>query len=185
MSPPTASAAATPIASPITSGPALPIKGHRAAASGTVLREFLAFTLGAEEYGIDIRHVQEIRAYEAPMRIATAPACITGVVKLRGVIVPIVDMRLKLDLASANCDSLTAVIVLNTEGRTIGLVVDAVSEVITLTQAQLLPASAFNSVIERDHLLAIGVVPGRAVRLVDIEKLLTSPDLGLVEPILQ
>jgi purine-binding chemotaxis protein CheW len=151
----------------------------------TSLREFLAFKLGDEEYGIDILRVQEIRSYEVPTRIANAPAFIKGVVNLRGVIVPIVDMRLKFNLDSANYDSFTVVIVLNIASRIVGMVVDAVSDVITLTPEQLRPVPEFNSNIDADHLLAIGAIDDRMLILVDIEKLMASSDMGLVERTLQ
>ena len=154
-------------------------------AVSTSLREFLAFKLGAEEYGIDILRVQEIRSYEEPTRIANAPAFINGVVNLRGVIVPIVDMRLKFNLESANYDSFTVVIVLNIGSRVVGMVVDAVSDVITLTPEQLHPVPEFNSAIASDHLLAIGAIDDRMLILVDIEKLMSGTEMGLVEQMLQ
>ena len=147
----------------------------------TSLREFLAFKLGAEEYGIDILRVQEIRSYEEPTRIANAPAFIKGVVNLRGVIVPIIDMRLKFNLEQVNYDDFTVVIVLNIGSRVVGIVVDAVSDVITLTPAQLRPVPQFNSSIASDHILAIGAVEDRMLILIDIEKLMTSAEMGLVE----
>ena len=150
-------------------------------ASTTSLREFLAFKLGAEEYGIDILRVQEIRSYEQPTRIANAPSFIKGVVNLRGVIVPIVDMRLKFDLEQASYDAFTVVIVLNIANRIMGMVVDGVSDVITLTPEQLRPVPEFNSSIASDHLLAIGAIEDRMLILVDIEKLMSSSDMGLVE----
>ena len=152
-----------------------------AGSAATSLREFLAFKLGAEEYGIDILRVQEIRSYEEPTRIANAPAFIKGVVNLRGVIVPIVDMRLKFNLAQVNYDSFTVVIVLNIGKRVVGMVVDAVSDVITLTPDQLRPVPEFNSTIDGDHLLAIGAVDQRMLILVDIEKLMSSSEMGLIE----
>ena len=151
----------------------------------TTIREFLAFKLGAEEYGIDILRVQEIRSYEEPTRIANAPAFIKGVVNLRGVIVPIVDMRLKFALDNAAYDSFTVVIVLNIGSRVVGMVVDAVSDVITLTPEQLRPVPEFNSSIESDHLLAIGAIDQRMLILVDIENLMSSPEMGLIEQSLQ
>lgn len=154
-------------------------------AAPTSLREFLAFKLGAEEYGIDILRVQEIRSYEEPTRIANAPAFIKGVVNLRGVIVPIVDMRLKFNLEQADYDGFTVVIVLNIGSRVVGMVVDAVSDVITLTAEQLHPVPEFSSAIQSDHLLAIGAVQERMLILVDIEKLMTSAEMGLVEQSLQ
>ena len=147
----------------------------------TSLREFLAFKLGAEEYGIDILRVQEIRSYEEPTRIATAPPFMKGVVNLRGVIVPIVDMRLKFNLEQVNYDSFTVVIVLNIGQRVMGIVVDAVSDVTTLTPQQLRPVPEFNSTIASDHLLAIGAVGDRMLILVDIEKLMSSAEMGLIE----
>ena len=89
--------------------------------------EFLSFRLGGEEYGIDILRVQEIRSYEAPTRIANAPHFIKGVVNLRGVIVPIIDLRLKLACETAEYTDFTVGIVLNLRGRLIGAVVDSVS----------------------------------------------------------
>jgi purine-binding chemotaxis protein CheW len=144
-------------------------------------REFLAFKLGAEEYGIDILKVQEIRSYEEPTHIANAPDFIKGVVNLRGVIVPIVDLRLKFNLNRAGYDGFTVVIILNVTDRVLGIVVDGVSDVITLTDEQLRPVPEFSSAIENNHLLAIGAVDERMLILIDIEKLMTSHDMGLVE----
>lgn len=151
-------------------------------ASAADAREYLAFKLGDEEYGIDILRVQEIRSYEHPTAIANAPAFMKGVVNLRGVIVPIIDMRVKFNLATANYDKFTVVIVLNIGKRVVGMVVDAVSDVISLTPEQMRAVPHFNSVIASDHLLAIGSVEGRMLIMVDIEKLMNSPEMGLVEP---
>ncbi len=159
--------------------------GSSSAGVATNLREFLAFKLGAEEYGIDILRVQEIRSYEAPTRIANAPEFVKGVVNLRGVIVPIIDMRLKFHLEQASYDDFTVVIVLNIGSRVVGIVVDAVSDVITLTPAQLRPVPQFNSSIASDHILAIGAVEERMLILIDIEKLMTSAEMGLVEQAIQ
>ncbi|MEY2687851.1 MAG: chemotaxis protein CheW, partial [Pseudomonadota bacterium] len=82
--------------------------------------EYLTFRLGAEEYGIDILKVQEIRSYEVPTRIANSPPFLKGVVNLRGVIVPIIDLRIKLGCAEAELNALTVVIVLNIKGRVVG-----------------------------------------------------------------
>ncbi len=151
----------------------------------TSIREFLAFKLGREEYGIDILRVQEIRSYEAPTRLANAPEFIKGVINLRGVIVPIVDMRMKFKLEQVNYDSFTVVIVLNIGHQVVGMVVDGVSDVITLTPEQLRPVPEFSSTIESDHLLAIGSVDNRMLILLDIEKLMTSADMGLAVQVVQ
>jgi purine-binding chemotaxis protein CheW len=157
----------------------------RTGAAATPIREFLAFKLGPEEYGIDILRVQEIRSYEEPTRIANAPPFIKGVVNLRGVIVPIVDMRMKFNLEQVSYDSFTVVIVLNIGRQVVGMVVDGVSDVVTLTPEQLRPVPEFNSVIQSDHLLAIGAVDNRMLILVDIERLMSGAAMGLVEQTLQ
>ena len=153
-------------------------------ASGVIthIREFLAFKLGHEEYGIDILRVQEIRSYEEPTRMANAPAYIKGVVNLRGVIVPIVDMRMKFNLDEVKYDGFTVVIVLNIGSQVIGMVVDGVSDVITLAPEQLRPVPELSSSIASDHLLAIGSLEDRMLILLDIEKLMSSADMGLVNP---
>ena len=154
-------------------------------AAPTALREFLAFKLGTEEYGIDILRVQEIRSYEKPTRIAGTPECVKGVINLRGVIVPIVDLRIKLRMDSVHYDAFTVVIVLNIGRRVMGMVVDAVSDVITLQGEQLRPPPPFSAGLAGDHLLALAAVDERMLILVDIDKLMGSADIGLVEPTLQ
>ena len=143
--------------------------------------EFLTFRLGAEEYGIDILKVQEIRSYEQPTRIANAPAFIKGVVNLRGVIVPIVDLRLKLGCESAEYNHFTVVIVLNVKGRVVGAVVDSVSDVLELGGDQIRPAPATNATIDTSYITGIGSVAERMLILMDIEALMSSADMGLME----
>jgi purine-binding chemotaxis protein CheW len=143
--------------------------------------EFLAFTLGKEEYGIDILKVQEIRGYEAVTRIANAPEFIKGVVNLRGIIVPIVDMRIKFNLGEPTYDQFTVVIILNISGRVVGMVVDSVSDVITLSMDQVKPAPEMGTTFDSDYLIGLGTLDERMLILVDIDKLMSSADMGLIE----
>ncbi|SAK46796.1 chemotaxis protein CheW [Caballeronia fortuita] len=143
--------------------------------------EFLIFNLGQEQYGIDILKVQEIRGYDAVTRVANAPAFIKGVINLRGVIVPIADMRLKFELERAVYDDQTVVVVLNVAGRVVGIVVDGVSDVQTLTPEQILPAPEFNSTLNTDYITGIGTIDDRMLILIDIERLITSEEMGLME----
>ena len=147
------------------------------------IREFLAFKLGNEEYGIDILRVQEIRSYEEPTRMAHAPSFIKGVINLRGIIVPIVDMRMKFNLEQVNYDDLTVVIMLNIGTQVMGMVVDGVSDVITLAPEQLRPVPELSSAIGNEHLLAIGSVENRMLILLDIVKLMSSAEMGLVKEV--
>jgi purine-binding chemotaxis protein CheW len=154
---------------------------HEAARAGTHAGgEFLTFRLGAEEYGIDILKVQEIRSYEPPTRIANAPAFIKGVVNLRGVIVPIVDLRLKLGCDTADYNDFTVVIVLNVRGRIVGAVVDSVSDVLELTRDTIKPAPEMSSAVDAGFITGIGSVNDRMLILMDIESLMASADMGLV-----
>jgi purine-binding chemotaxis protein CheW len=151
--------------------------------SGTSIsaNEFLTFTLGKEEYGMPILNVQEIRGYDAVTSLANMPEFIKGMVNLRGIIVPIVDMRIKFHLGHAEYNELTVVIILNVAKRVIGMVVDGVSDVITLNADQIKPAPEFGSAIDTKYVMGIGTVDGRMLILVDIEKLMTSQDMELVE----
>ena len=151
--------------------------------------EFLTFRLGDEEYGIDILRVQEIRSYQQPTRIANAPAFIKGVVNLRGVIVPIVDLRMKLGCASAEYNTFTVVIVLNVKGRVVGAVVDSVSDVLELSADSIKPAPEMSSAVDAGYITGIGTVKTgsgddaseRMLILMDIEALMASADMGLIE----
>ncbi len=157
---------------------------HRTSQGG----EFLTFRLGAEEYGIDILRVQEIRSYEQPTRIANAPSFIKGVVNLRGVIVPIIDLRLKLGCETAEYNTFTVVVVLNVRGRVVGAVVDSVSDVLELQKDSIKPAPELNSSVDASFITGIGTVKSgqgeseteRMLILMDIEGLMSSADMGLI-----
>lgn len=144
-------------------------------------REFLVFSLGEEEYAVDILKVQEIRGYENVTRIANAPDFIKGVTNLRGVIVPIVDLRIKFHLDKVEYGGLTVVIVVNVEDRVVGIVVDGVSDVMTLTPEQIKPAPEFGVTLSSDFLSGLGSLDDRMLVIVDIDKLLTSDEMELIE----
>lgn len=143
--------------------------------------EFLTFTLGAEEYGIDILKVQEIRGYDAVTKIANSPPFIKGVINLRGVIVPIVDLRIKFKLGEPTYDQFTVVIILNIGKRVMGIVVDGVSDVIQLSSDNLHPAPEFGSILDTRYIVGLGTIEERMIIVVDIEKLMTSSEMSLVE----
>ncbi len=146
-------------------------------------QEYLVFTLASQEYGIDILKVQEIRGYDAQSvtRIANVPSFIKGVTNLRGVIVPIVDMRIKFNLESVEYNNETVVVILNLASRVVGIVVDGVSDVLVLQPSQLSAAPDFGSAFATEYLTGIGTVDERMLILVDIEKLMTSDEMQLVE----
>ncbi|HUW50127.1 MAG TPA: chemotaxis protein CheW [Sulfuricella sp.] len=145
------------------------------------VNEFLTFTLGHEEYGMEITKVQEIRGYDAVTKLANTPDFLKGITNLRGIIVPIIDMRIKFNMEHAEYNDLTVVIIINVAHRVVGMVVDGVSDVITLSQDQVKPAPEFGGAIDTKYVMGIGAVDDRMLILVDIEKLMSSEDMDLVE----
>ena len=150
------------------------------APDAVVRREFLTFTLGGETYAIDILKVQEIRGYEPPTRIAHAPAFLKGVVNLRGTIVPVVDLRVKFGMENPTYDSVTVVIVLRISGRTIGAVVDGVSDVVQLGANDVRDAPSLGAMVDSSYLAGVATQGGRMILVVDIEKLLSAGELALL-----
>lgn len=144
-------------------------------------QEFLTFALGNEEYGIDILKVQEIRGYERVTQIVNAPSFIKGVINLRGTIVPIIDLRLKFKLGSAEYTAFTVVIILNVSNRVVGVVVDSVSDVIQLDPEEIREAPSLNgSEVDTRFIRGLATLNERMVILMDIETLMCSPDMALM-----
>lgn len=149
--------------------------------ASTIGPEFLTFTLGSEEYGIDILKVQEIRGYDMVTPIANTPGFIKGVINLRGIIVPILDLRIKFHLGTVEYNQFTVVIILSLGHRIVGIVVDSVSDVLTLTPEQIRPAPELSSGLDTRYLTGLGTLGERMLILVDIEKLMTSSEMALVD----
>jgi purine-binding chemotaxis protein CheW len=139
--------------------------------------EYLSFTLGAEQYGVDILKVQEIRGYDQVTRVPDAPDYIKGVINLRGTIVPVIDLRLKLRLDDARYDAFTVMIVLNVDQRVVGIVVDSVSDVIELSSEQIRPTPEFGAAVDTRFINGIGTQDERMLILLDIETLLDTAEL--------
>lgn len=143
--------------------------------------QYLTFTLGQEEYAVDILKVQEIRGYDAVTAIANTPAFIKGVINLRGVIVPIVDLRLKFQMGETSYDAFTVVIILNVLDRVMGIVVDGVTDVLACPAEQIKPAPQFGAALDTRYIDGLATVDGRMIILVDIEKLMSSPEMALMD----
>lgn len=172
------------VVAPVAAQNATALTAQAGRVAAAMPNEFLSFRLGAEEYGIDILRVQEIRSYEAPTRIANAPHFIMGVVNLRGVIMPIVDLRLKLACESAEYTDFTVVIVLNVLGRVIGVVVDSVSDVIALSADSIKPAPEMSASVDAGYIMGMGCIKSgdveRMLILTDIDALMSSAEMGLM-----
>lgn len=149
--------------------------------SASQRHELLTFRLGDEQYGIDILKVQEIRRYESVTRIANAPDFVKGVINMRGTIVPILDLRIRFRFPEVVYDEFTVVVILNVDNRIIGIVVDAVSDVISLAADEIREAPEFGSQLDTDYLAGLASVGQRMLIIVDIEALVRAPALGLVD----
>ena len=143
-------------------------------------REVLVFILGSEEYGVDILKVQEIRGYEKVTPIPAAPAYLKGVMNLRGIIVPVIDMRIKFGLDDPRYDTFTVVVILRIAGRVIGIVVDGVSDVLQLAAGDVKAAPQLGTVVDGSFLAGIATQGERMVLIIDIEKFLSSAELNLL-----
>lgn len=140
--------------------------------------EYLAVRLGANEYGIDIRNVQEVCSYKSVSRIADGSRMIDGVVISRGVIMPIVDMRTHFNLGAPLDDQSAVVIIMRILGRVTGLVVDSVSDVIPLKSGEVQPVPEMDGLIDTHCLIGLGVCDQRRLILVDVDQLMLGAALG-------
>ncbi len=151
-----------------------------AASTGADSGQYLMLCLGAEEYAIDILRVQEIRSYEEPTRMVNSPDFIKGVINLRGVIVPIVDLRLKLNLPKVEYNEFTVVIILNIRGTVVGAVVDAVSDVVTLAAENIKPAPQFESTIESRFIVGLANLGERMLIVMNMNALMSNAEMGMM-----
>jgi purine-binding chemotaxis protein CheW len=157
------------------------ISTHPIEATNNVAGEYLAFTLGEEGYALEILKVQEIRGYDSVTKIANTPDFIKGVVNLRGKIVPIVDLRIKFHLDKVEYDEFTVVIILNLNGRVVGIVVDGVSDVMALKDEQIRDVPSLVSSIDTRHIVGLATVEEQMFILINIEKMMNSQEMSLVD----
>lgn len=158
-------------------------KSHAAEAelgSASDAGQYLSLRLGGEEYAIDILRVQEIRSYETPTKMVNSPSFVKGVINLRGVIVPIVDLRLKLQLPKVEYNDFTVVIILNIRGKVMGAVVDGVSDVVTLSAQTIKPAPQFESALESRFIVGLATLGERMLIVMNMDALMSNAEMGLV-----
>lgn len=142
--------------------------------------QYLTLRLGPEEYAIDIQRVQELRFYEEPTRMVNSPAFIKGVINLRGVIVPIADLRIKLQIEKVEYTDFTVVIVLNIQGTVVGAVVDSVADVLTIEADAIKPAPQFDSMMDARFIVGLVKEGERTLIVMDVDALMSNAELGMV-----
>ncbi len=142
--------------------------------------EYLTFVLGSEEYAVDILRVQEIRGYEPPTRIANAPAFIKGVANLRGTIIPIIDLRIKLNMPKVEYTAFTVTMILNVAGIVVGVVVDQVSDVVALSSQQIMMPPDFSASFDTKYITGLANIDKRMLIVIDIDRLFSSGEFGVI-----
>lgn len=162
------------------------VQEHAANSKGSgeevgLTQEYLTYRLGVEEYAIDILKVQEIRGYETPTSIANAPSFLKGVINLRGIIVPIVDLRIKFNVGQADYTPFTVVIIININSRVIGIVVDSVSDVTMLSPTQIRAAPEFAATVDTKYITGLATMDNRMLIVINIEQLILSHEMALFE----
>jgi purine-binding chemotaxis protein CheW len=143
--------------------------------------QYVSFKLGNETYGIFILKLNEIISYQGCTPIPDVPRFIKGVINLRGVVVPVIDLRERFGMESISYDQLTVIMILDVSGRIMGLVVDAVNDVITLNRDEISPRPQFSTGISTDFIQGIGIKGSKFIILLDVDKLLTGDDLNMVD----
>jgi len=140
--------------------------------------QFLTFSLGDEEYGVDILKVQEIKGYVPTTRIPNAPHDVVGVLNMRGTIVPIVDIRRKFGMEQIEYDQFTAIVVVVVQNRVMGMIVDSVSEVMSIPPANIQPPPDFGD-MNANLLTGMGKVADKLIILLDIDTVLLGENAGM------
>ena len=138
--------------------------------------QYLTFRLGDEEYGLEILKVQEIRSYSAITPIPNTPRAVRGVMNLRGQIIPVVDLRLTLGMPETAYNRFAVVIVVSIAGKVVGLLADAVSDVLTLARTDVQPPPDFGAPIEARLISGMAKAGEKLVILLDVERLLDGAD---------
>ncbi len=160
---------------------ALDIHQTEEPSASTATRQFVTFSLAAEHYGIDVRQIFEFIAFKGFTRIPNVPEFISGVINLRGTIVPVIDLRLRFGVEARPVDGSTVIIIVGVHGKTIGLVVDAVDDVITLPGSMIQPSESLSRSFRSDFIEGISQMDKEMIIIVDIERVLSASDLDDAE----
>jgi len=151
--------------------------------SNSIATQYVTFSLGTEVYGIPITKLNEIIAYQELTALPNVPSFIKGILNLRGTAVPVIDMRERFNLERKDYDQFTVIMILDVAGRTMGLVVDSVSDVLTIDQESIKPSPQFSSSINTKYIEGmVGYDNGRKfIMLLDVDRIFTDEELNIVD----
>jgi purine-binding chemotaxis protein CheW len=143
--------------------------------------QHLTFALGQEEYGVDILKVQEIKGYTAPTPVPNTPGYIKGVMNLRGTIIPVVDLRVKLALKETEYNQFTVIIVVTVGTKVVGLIVDSVSDVLNIPKSDIQAPPEFGSTVDVRFIEGMAKAGEKIVMLLDIDRVIADGELEAME----
>lgn len=149
----------------------------------TEVSQHVTFSLGVEEYGIEITKVQEIIGYQGFTRIPNVPDFIKGVINLRGTVVPVVDLRKKIEMEEKEYTKFTVIIILEALGRIMGIIVDAISDVVSLTEQEIQDTPSFAVNFRTDFIKGMGKKGEKLIILLDMDKVLSQEELDIIDKI--
>ena len=142
--------------------------------------KFLTFSLGKEDYGIDICYVTEIIGIQAITAIPEMPGYMKGIINLRGKIIPVMDVRIRFKKEFRPYDDRTCIIVIETNGITLGLIIDGVSEVLSIPESEIALPPQIKKDLQHHYVKGIGKVGGSVKLLLDCEKLLSDDEIETI-----
>lgn len=145
--------------------------------------QYLTFKLHQEEYGVEILKVQEIKGFTQVTPVPNTPAYVRGVINLRGTVVPVLDLRARFRMESADYNQFTVIIVVNLHDRIVGLVVDAVSDVLNFRHDDVEPTPDFGVGVDTSFITGLAKVEERLVLLLNLECLVTDAEVATAEPV--
>ncbi|MBF0118004.1 MAG: purine-binding chemotaxis protein CheW [Desulfobacterales bacterium] len=147
--------------------------------------QYVTFTVAEEEYGIDILQVQEIISYKGFTKIPNVSSFVKGVLNLRGAVVPVIDLRIKFKMEEKKYNKYTVIVIVVVSGKTMGIIVDAVSDVVGLNKNEIQPTPEFAAKINTDFIKGMGKKKDSFIILLDIEKILSFEEFQQVSAIIK
>jgi purine-binding chemotaxis protein CheW len=145
------------------------------------VKQLISFTVGAEEYGLELLRVKEVIRMRQITWLPKAPSCVKGIINLRGDVIPIVDLRERFGLAAQEQTAITRMIVVEVEGRMVGMVVDSASQVVRIPADQFDPPPTAMGALSRDFITAVGKMDEKLIIMIDVDRVLSTEEMSQIE----